>query len=72
MLSSMQPIVEPRGRSAYKGNLLAAALLFQEGQQVCVNSIGLCRGHAVRKTYKGFPHGMPTTETDSIKLTPTC
>ena len=32
----------------------AAALRFQEGQQVGVNGIGLRRGHAVRKALVGF------------------
>jgi hypothetical protein len=32
----------------------AAALRFQEGQQVGVNGIGLGRGHAVRKAFVGF------------------
>ena len=38
----------------YPNVFSAQTLRFQEGQQVCVNGTGLCRGHAVRKALIGY------------------
>ena len=47
---------DPRRRLIGGVGATAAALRFQEGQQVRVNGVGLSRGHAVRKALVCFQY----------------